>query len=195
MFSKKKLPEIGPQEEAFEKILSAQLARNLDFVKFAETKNAALLTFSSAWIIGLVNLSNRSGLPFGYDVAFGAAILFFAIAGLICIFSFIPQLLGRFHEPEHGEKSLLYWGHIAELPVAKYHSQVEKLYKPDSGRRVTTRYLDDLSVQISVNACIAARKFSMFSVAARFVLAAFAALSIPSLLWAIHFLLGFTPMR
>jgi hypothetical protein len=36
------------QEEAFDKLLSAHLARTQDFVKFAEAKNAALLTFSSA---------------------------------------------------------------------------------------------------------------------------------------------------
>ncbi|WP_439360539.1 hypothetical protein [Bradyrhizobium sp. DASA03007] len=41
------------QEDAFEKTLSTQLNRNIDFLKFAETKNAALLTFSSAWIMAL----------------------------------------------------------------------------------------------------------------------------------------------
>ncbi|RXG95803.1 hypothetical protein [Bradyrhizobium zhanjiangense] len=34
------------QEDAFEKTLSTQLSRNIDFAKFAETKNAALLMFS-----------------------------------------------------------------------------------------------------------------------------------------------------
>ena len=59
------------QEEAFEKILSSQLTRTIDFVKFAETKNAALLTFSSAWIIGAINLlTGQATLPLGYNVAF-----------------------------------------------------------------------------------------------------------------------------
>jgi hypothetical protein len=49
-------PMKDDQEEAFEKILSTQLGGTIDFVKFAETKNAALLTFSSAWIIGTINL-------------------------------------------------------------------------------------------------------------------------------------------
>lgn len=37
------------QQEAFEKILTSNLMRAIDFVKFAEAKNAALLTFNSAW--------------------------------------------------------------------------------------------------------------------------------------------------
>ncbi|WP_128932116.1 hypothetical protein [Bradyrhizobium zhanjiangense] len=58
------------QEDAFGR-LSTQLSRNIDFVKFAETKNAALLTFSSAWIIGSINLlTGQSTLPLGYNVAF-----------------------------------------------------------------------------------------------------------------------------
>ncbi|MHC2253639.1 hypothetical protein ACVILK_003331 [Bradyrhizobium embrapense] len=36
-----------------------RLVRTIDFVKFAETKNAALLTFSSAWIIGTMNQRAR----------------------------------------------------------------------------------------------------------------------------------------
>jgi hypothetical protein len=35
--------------EAFGDMLSAALARVVDFLKFAEAKNAALLTFASAW--------------------------------------------------------------------------------------------------------------------------------------------------
>ncbi|MCP1835749.1 hypothetical protein ACVMIH_007645 [Bradyrhizobium sp. USDA 4503] len=59
------------QEKAFEKTLSTQLVRTIDFVKFAEIKNAALLTFSSAWIIGTINLlTSQASLPLGYNVAF-----------------------------------------------------------------------------------------------------------------------------
>jgi len=49
---------------------------------------------------------------------------------------------------------------------------------------VTERYLDDLCVQISVNARIAARKFGLFNVAAGFVFAAIAVLMAPPVIWA-----------
>lgn len=178
------------QEEAFEKILSSQLSRNIDFVKFAETKNAALLTFSSAWIIGAVNLlTGQTVLPLGYNIAFGIVIPFFALAGLTCILSFVPQVLARFQKSEDDAKSLLYWGHIAEIPVNRYHDRVTERYKPPAGHSVTERYLDDLSVQISVNARIAARKFQMFNIAAGLVFAAFAVLALPPFWWIFQYLM------
>lgn len=174
------------QEEAFEKILSSQLARTIDFVKFAETKNAALLTFSSAWIIGAINLlTGQATLPLDYNVAFGAALPLFAVAGLICIVSFVPQVLARFYEPASDAKSLLYWGDIATIPLAQFHERVTERYKPGDDHSVTERYLDDLCVQISVNARIAVRKFSLFNVAAGFVFAAIFVLAIPPIWWGI----------
>ncbi|MDD1532693.1 MULTISPECIES: Pycsar system effector family protein [unclassified Bradyrhizobium] len=178
------------QEDAFEKILSTQLGRNIDFVKFAETKNAALLTFSSAWIIGSINLlTGQATLPLGYNVAFCVALPLFAIGGLVCILSFVPQVMARFHQPDDDAKSLLYWGHIAEIPVARYHERVTERYKPSENHSVTERYLDDLCVQISVNARIATRKFSMFNIAAGFVFAAILALSSPPVWWGLRLLL------
>jgi hypothetical protein len=36
--------------EAFEKILASDLQRAIDFLKYADAKNGALLTFASAWL-------------------------------------------------------------------------------------------------------------------------------------------------
>lgn len=178
------------QEDAFETILSTQLTRNIDFVKFAETKNAALLTFSSAWIIGSINLlTGQAMLPAGYTVAFCIALPLFAAAGLVCILSFVPQVLDRFHQHNDDDKSLLYWAHIAEIPVGRYHERVTERYKPGESHSVTERYLDDLCVQISVNARIATRKFTMFNIAAGFVFAAILALSSPPFWWGLRLLL------
>jgi len=172
------------QEEAFEKVLATQLGRNIDFVKFAETKNAALLTFSSAWIIGSINLlTGQAVLPAGYPTAFCVALPLFAVAGLICILSFVPQVLDRFHQHNQNDRSLLYWGHIAEIPVARYHERVTERYKPAESHSVTERYLDDLCVQISVNARIATRKFTMFNIAAGCVFAAIFVLALPPIWW------------
>ena len=44
------------QKETAEKALGSTLSRTVDFLKFAETKNAALLTFASAWFLALANL-------------------------------------------------------------------------------------------------------------------------------------------
>lgn len=104
------------QEDSFEKLLSTQLSRNIEFVKFAETKNAALLTFSSAWIGSINLLTRQATLPPGYTAAFCVALPLFAAAGLVCILSFVPQVLDRFHQHNADDKRLLYGGHIAEIP-------------------------------------------------------------------------------
>ena len=44
------------QRETLEGALSSTLSRTIDFLKFAETKNAALLTFASAWLLALASL-------------------------------------------------------------------------------------------------------------------------------------------
>jgi hypothetical protein len=53
------------QREALEKTLTGTLSRTVDFLKFAETKNAALLTFASAWLLALANVlaSDAGGKP------------------------------------------------------------------------------------------------------------------------------------
>jgi hypothetical protein len=55
------------QEEAFERLLTTSLARVIDFVKFAEAKNAALLTFNSAWIVAGVTLLHGSASLAAHD--------------------------------------------------------------------------------------------------------------------------------
>jgi hypothetical protein len=74
------------QQEAFEKLLGSNLARVFDLVRFAETKNAALLTFASAWILAMLNLlSSERTLPPGFASAFLAAFRLFNLgARIVC---------------------------------------------------------------------------------------------------------------
>lgn len=85
------------QQEAFEKLLGSNLARVFDLVRFAETKNAALLTFALAWILAMLNLlSSDRTLPPGFAPAFLAALPLFALAALVCVMSFLPKIdIGR----------------------------------------------------------------------------------------------------
>jgi hypothetical protein len=55
----------GERREAFRQVLSASLARVIDFLKFAETKNAALLTFASAWTFASINVLTGERAPTG----------------------------------------------------------------------------------------------------------------------------------
>jgi hypothetical protein len=173
------------QEEAFERLLAAQLARTLDFVKFAEAKNGAVLALSSGWILASVNLlSGEHKLPLGYDKAFWIVMSLFVLAGLLSIISFLPRMLREFIEGEDGTKNLLFFGDIAALPIGQFKERVSERYRPNADHAVTDRYLDDLCVQISVNAKIAARKFELFNAAGACVFLAIACLLVP-LVWSL----------
>jgi hypothetical protein len=170
------------QQEAFERALSSALTRVIDFIKFAEAKNAALLTFSSAWIIGSVNFltSDKPVSPL-WRMSFTAAVPIFTGAAIIAILSFIPRTnLGRHHKDPERAKSLLYFGDAATFEPSAFRDRIRERYYPPDGESAARNYLDDLSVQIAVNSQIAARKFSYFNTGALFVLAALALFLPPS---------------
>jgi len=176
------------QQEAFEKLLSSTLARTVDFVKFAETKNAALLTFSSAWILGAINyLTGTKPLPDDWRIAFTVAVVLFAIAAVIAIVSFIPKTaLGKFHKDPEQPKALLYFGDVATFSPAAFRDRVRERYYPGEGESATRNYLDDLSIQIAVNSSIASRKFTFFNRGALLVLGALAVLAVPAIIRALQ---------
>src|SRR5437899_3336829 len=95
------------QKEALDDAISATLSRTIDFLKFAETKNAALLTFASAWLVALSNLLASDHMPDrGPRIAVAAAMLFFAAAALAALYSFLPRLkLGSFQRDPERQKS------------------------------------------------------------------------------------------
>lgn len=174
------------QEEAFEKLVSANLARMIDFVKFAEAKNAALLAFCSAWIVASVNLlTGKNELPFGYNLAFTCALPFFIFAALVCVASALPRTLGHFDKSKDRAKNLLFWGDVASFDVTAYGSQLVEQYMPQAGHIVTQVYLADLANQAAANASTAARKFKMFNIAALFLMIAVGILFLPPLVWGV----------
>lgn len=170
------------QEEAFEKLLSATLLRTIDFVKFGETKNAALLTFSSVWILASVNLRFGSSPVSSPDwrIATSIALPLFCASALISILSFLPRLdLKKLSQEKSDEKSLLYFGDISTFTAAAYRERIRQRYMPPEGITYTQNYLDDLATQIKVNSNVAMRKYRLFKTAAYVALAAITSLTIP----------------
>lgn len=176
------------QQEAFEKLLAANLARTIDFVRFSETKNAALLTFSSAWILTSINILNgNSTLAVDWKAALNVALPLFIVAALISILSFFPRTnLSSFHRNPERAKALLYFGDAASFSPESYRDRLKERYMPPANRCANQNYLDDLSVQINVNSSIAVRKFAFFKCAAIVALMGIAALLVPAILHLIH---------
>lgn len=162
------------RREAFGGVLSATLARVIDFLKFSETKNAALLTFASAWTFASINLLTGDHAPAGIlGRAFWLALILFSAAAVVAIVSFLPKLnLHALHRDPTQPNSLLYFGHIAEFDTEAFRPRIKERYLAEGDQAITDEYLDDLIVQISANSKIARRKFVMFNVGAALVLIA-----------------------
>lgn len=176
------------QREAFADVLSTTLGRVIDFLKFAEAKNAALLTFASAWALASITLLNSQHSPSGVvGDAFRIALVIFAVASVVAVWSLLPKLrLPLFHRDPVQEKNFIYFGDIADLDALAYETRVLERYMPSGGDGVTDKYLHDLSVQISVNSKIAKRKYATFHLGVRLILVAMAVLALAAASAAMH---------
>jgi hypothetical protein len=170
------------QQEAFEKLLGLNLARVFDLVRFAETKNAALLTFASAWILAMLNLlSSDRTLPPGLASALLGALPLFALAAFVCVISFLPKIdISRRDPAARQHKNLLFFLDIAALPLPAYEAAARARYWPEPGNAASEAYLSDLAREVAVNARIVARKFRLFNLGARIVCCAIAVLLAPA---------------
>jgi hypothetical protein len=175
------------QQDSYEKLLSANHSRMIDLVKFAEAKNAALLTFCSVWMGSIIAMLRSSDEPpIEYRAAFLVVLPILAVAAVISITSFLPKLLRHVHRIEEGSTNLLYFGDIARLGTEKYGEAARKRYLPSDNQSATEEYLSDLALQIAVQACIADRKFKIFNAAGRLVLASFVCMAVPPVVWALQ---------
>jgi hypothetical protein len=158
--------------EAFEKCLTGILVRVIDFLKFAEAKNAALLAFCSAWLLAFLTLMTRDPAPptsvlATMKVAFGP----FLISALLALWSFLPRLnASAFHRDPGADRNLLYFGHIADFDAGAYMLRVRERYMPDEGHLSTDRHLFDLSAQIAINSRIVRTKMRLFYTASTLLL-------------------------
>lgn len=171
-------------QDAYVQILTANLQRALDFLKFAEAKNAALLGLASAWIAVTLNLECDKSLPYGYNVSIPVALLCALCAGLLAMISLLPRLnlpsfLGGERAGPH-PPNLLYFGDISELPIKTLEREMPSRYLP-SGQPYTDEYIHDLTVQLSVNSEITMRKMRLFNWGMRFILLGALVLLLPAL--------------
>ncbi|WP_320188500.1 Pycsar system effector family protein [Agrobacterium rosae] len=171
------------QQEAYERVLTSSLARVLEFLKFAETKNAALLTFASASIVASISNLNNATLANEWKAAFTFALPLFVLAALTALYSFLPKtLLNSFHKDPDQSKALLYFGDAASFAPAAYKQRVVERYFPPENQSATQNYLDDLAIQIAVNSQITKRKLTIFNTGALIVFSAVLVVAIPGII-------------
>lgn len=175
--------------ESYEKLLVANLQRTLDFLKFAEAKNAAMLALASGWFFAIINVeTNGKNVPAGLTVGMTLALPLALFAGVLAMLSFLPRLhlpgfLGGRRAGPH-PKNLLYFGDISTLPIKTLERDLRDRYFSPSTLH-TDDYIHDLIVQISVNSEITLRKMRLFKLGMWLIVAAGIALLIPILQLAI----------
>ena len=171
-------------EDAYVQMLTANLQRTLDFLKFAEAKNAALLALVSAWIGETLNLECGKSLPNGFTISIPIALLCALCAGVLAIVSLLPRLhlpsfLGGKRAGPH-PPNLLYFGDISALPIKTLEQDMPARYL-STGPGYRDEFIHDLTVQLSVNSEITMRKMLLFNWGMRFILLGGAVLLLPSL--------------
>ncbi len=173
------------RDEAYVKVLSRSLDRIIDLQRFGETKNASLLAFSSVWIAGLVNLllSDRHPPP-GFRIAGSIALVLFITAALTAIASLLPRFVAAEPPVEGGDgagPNLLFFGDIAQVPVATFVAEARQRYYAAEGCVATETLFADLSRQIAIVSQISMRKYRLFNRAAAAALLGIGTLSVPVL--------------
>lgn len=158
------------QEEALDKILTGTLGRILDFIKFAEAKNGALVTLCSGWLIAIATmLSSEKVVPY-VKIASVLATPFFVVGAAVALWSFFPKInlqeRTRLKSTRH-KPNLLFFGDIAELEYDDYQTQVRNRYLAQPDRSISDDYLGDLCIQVAVVSEIAKSKFKAFEWALR----------------------------
>jgi hypothetical protein len=136
-----------------------------DWLKFAETKNAGLLVFSGAAIIG-AHRSTATETPtplIQWTLTVGAALLL--IAAILCLLSFLPTIRVPLLESKRApaqDDNLLFYGHIAAYRPTEYLAKLQAA----TNTATTTAMDEQFAQQIVTNAQIAVRKYRHFSAAA-----------------------------
>ena len=138
-----------------------------EWLKFGESKNAALLAADTALALGLVKMLQSSVLSNQIVILYvSISIPILALAAMVCLISFIPQTaipwLSTSSRPKETD-NLLFFGDIAKYAPKSY---VEALYKQaEKAIDKVDAYEEDIAEQIIVNSRIALRKYKLFNTA------------------------------
>lgn len=145
----------------------------IDWLKFAEAKNAALLTGNLAIIFGITRIALFSDAQM-YSLAWFysfSIIGFCGLSALFCLLSIVPQIKLPFYfskPPANGSKNLVFFGTIATHTPDSYAEELQKILETKFNQIERS-----LAGQIVINSQIACRKFSFFKFAAWSTLSAF----------------------
>ncbi|WP_114393238.1 Pycsar system effector family protein [Oleisolibacter albus] len=160
------------QDEGYEKLLTAQLARVIDFLKFAEAKNGAMLAFCSAWLVAVSKAVTDDHTQAFVIIPLLLTVPPVLLVAVLTLISFLPRLPFRARRPVPGRPcDLLFFADVLHLNAADYSLLLRQRYYPEEGRFCRDEYFDDLVAQITANSRIAYHKYRMFNRSAMILIA------------------------
>lgn len=163
------------EDEALEKALSGNLARINDWLRFAETKNAALLTFSSAWLVAICSIWSNDRAPLAIKISMLVAAPSVIVAALIALVSLLPRIQNKSSKDTAQQlttQNLLFHGNLANLDIATSSNVLRNRYRPGIGKEVSGNHIQDLCTQIVETSVITKTKFTLFTNGAKSILVA-----------------------
>lgn len=158
---------ISNGDEILNDVQKANLVRAIDFVKFAETKNAALITLCAAVLVASLNaiLNPHFELQGFAEAAFCCGVALVFIAKIMAVLSFSPKLdRSNFfkNSNENDPLNYLYFGEISRGGGPNLTKNIRSLYL-DENSKYTDRYWHDIGCQVYINSAIANSKFRRFN--------------------------------
>lgn len=139
-----------------------------NWLKFAESKNAALLVVNSGIAFGIIRIIEAQDLnKFAFYYLF-LCVGLVVISASICLVSFIPKIIipsiltGKLVDATNA--NLLFFGHIAKFTPKDYLQALisQSIISEEDSQ---DKFLESLANQIVINSIIAYTKFSYFKVA------------------------------
>lgn len=140
-----------------------------DLLKFAEAKNALLLTFCGAAIATITTyVSTATNIPISLRIGLLIAIFLLCLSSLTCTLSFLPNtnvITTKSSKSKLKDTDIFYFfGDLKKYNEADLLSSINRLYFEDS---IPTPYKKedlDIAKEITINSKIAATKFDFFRI-------------------------------
>lgn len=154
------------EEKVIEAALAGTLTRTGDWLKFAEAKHAALLTFSSAWLLAMGNLAfGANSIPEATRHALGWAAPFVFLAAGIAVYALMPRIR-LWGSSTQSPKSLLFYGDLCDQKPGTLVKEMHATYCASTFTHYSEVYLEDLAEQVVSISAVAKAKYRLFGLGA-----------------------------
>lgn len=151
-------------------LLAGSFARALEMQRYAEAKNVALLTFSSAGAVLIATLIAATSVPDPLKIAGSVTSLCLWASSLISVWSLLPRFRSTTNTDPTASQNLLHFDNLRHLDTKSASDLLAARYRAPTGE-LTEHYSNDLAQQIIVNSQIARRKFVLSDWSATLVVA------------------------